>query len=115
MKIEDYIRQDTLEWKLYVERNPLRDGLESVEIILDAIIRDAGELLPDKISSGKTERDFSIANVNRLLASRQATGSASFSLWRSTDPQVSYMFSFLGGESPLGLTLRFVAPMAYFA
>jgi hypothetical protein len=113
VKTEDYIRMDTLELNLYATKNPLHleDGLQK---ILEVVNTYASNLIPDRVSLGKSSAKYSIEAVQRLLSTRRSSTHVVWNLNRTSNPEVLYSFDCMNEESSLGLWLWMVVPFSYF-
>jgi hypothetical protein len=112
MKTTD--REDRFQLEFFSKRNPLAEGDEPVEKIVQGMIETAGELAPDSISAGKAPRKYSSAELKRLLAAQKSSVKPFVTLTRNSQPDVYYTLSFLGKHAPLGFTFSMVTPFSSF-
>ena len=83
----------TLKCRMYIADNPLTSGDVSIDQILEVIHFHANEFMPQRISTGKAPRKYSLEAVKRVLAKQDPEHSVFFYLKR-TDPEVTYTIRF---------------------
>jgi hypothetical protein len=104
---------DRVEFALFAARNPIADGSEGIEPILDVIDAHAGTLAPEVVDSRRGTFAYRHHTVRRVL-DEQTSADKALDLAREGDPEAWLSMNFAEPDLPVRFWLRMTIPFSYF-
>jgi hypothetical protein len=114
MKAPDTQRVDTLLLEFESRADPLASGDEGLDVLLEVVERHAGELMPDKVSAGKTSVGYSRAAARELFSREEPAAGHGVWLLKEDKPGLSvHLRSPAEGELHLSAAFK-VLPFGFY-